>query len=231
MAIKRIRDLDENTTADDTDLVLTESASGTTLKTKLINLLKRVFAFEDVWEDYVVALDASNTLSANNSPTMEEFRSGIYALRYPVDIKEHEAFFTFHFHHDMKPDTDMHIHCHFTTNDESPTGNVKWNVDYMYARGYEADTFPAPTTLSVVAPVGAQYSHQITDDEAMIISATANDLEPDGLLMGRVYRNTEDIEDTCDSDTFLLYVDIHYVKNRVGTTERNRPFTSGGFGA
>ena len=54
-------------------------------------------------------------------------------------------------------------------------------------------------------------------------------LEPDTVLLCRVYRNPGDVADTFIGDAFLAHIGLHYQQGQLGTTERNRPFTSGGF--
>jgi len=231
MANKTITQVGEKVTPDLTDVLLIEdtNTSPVTFKTKIGNLLKRLFTFDDVYDDYQVSINAIGAAGGNTAPTLELFRDNIYFYEFPSTPQITEGFFMIHLMHDLKPDTDMSFHLHWAHNNGAPTGDIKWNIEYSYARGYEQDTFGASTNLSTIQTVGAQYSHHITNDDDMVISAGTHNLEPDGLLIGRVYRDSTDVVDDTNVDAFLLQVDIHYVKSRTGTTERNAPFTSGGF--
>jgi len=231
MANKTITQVGEKVTPDLTDVLLIEdtNASPVTFKTKIGNLLKRLFTFDDVYDDYQVNINTIGGGSGNSAPTVELFRDGIYLHEFPNAPQVTEGYFMIHLMHDMKPNSDMYFHLHWSHNHVAPTGNLKWNIDFTYAKGYEQEGFGAPVTLSTIHAVNAQYSHHITDDDDMIVSASTYNLEPDGILLGRVWRDSTDAEDTTNVDAFLMQVDLHYVKSRTGTTERNPPFTSGGF--
>jgi len=228
LANKTINDFSDNTTpGDNTELLIQEN--GTTGKSSLLNLLKRVFGFDDVYNDYMVSIHAIGAPSGNTAPTLELFRDNLYFYEFATGPQETEGFFMIHLEHDIKPGTDMTFHLHWSHNQATPTGNMKWNVDYTIARGYGAGTFGATTTLSTIQTAGAQYTHHITDDDDMVLPFSSGEIEPDSIVMGRVWRDSNDVQDTFNNGVFLLQVDLHYVKSRIGTRERNRPFPSGGF--
>ena len=229
MPNKQISGLTETTSPALTDVLIVENGSSNTFKSKLSNLLKRLFTFDDVYNDYQVNIHAIGAAGGNTAPTLELFRDNVFMYEFPVGAQTTEGFFMIHLMHDMKPNTDMTFHIHWTHNHVAPTGNVKWNIDFSYAKGYSQETFPATTTLSTIQNVDARYSHQITNDDDMVVSSTLHNLEPDGLLVGRIWRDSTDVDDTTNANAFLMQVDLHYVKSRTGTVERNAPFTSGGF--
>lgn len=141
---------------------------------------------------------------------------------------EEQGFFTVHLLHGLAAGSDMTFHVHWLQDAATPSGNVKWQIEYAVARGYGVGTYPAPTTLSTVQAATGQYVHMITDDDDMTI-ANSVEIEPDSVILGRIFRDPADPEDTSTDDAFLLQVDIHYQRSHIGTTERNRPWTSTGY--
>lgn len=229
MALKQIKEfLDDSAPADDSMIVL-QTAASETKKSTVVNFLKRVFTHQDVFSDYLIPGLTLDSSSPATSPDLEIFRDGIHQLAFSGTGGTEQGFFTLHLLHDLKADTEITFHIHWAHNVASPSGSVKWNIEYSIARGYAVGTFGASTTLSTTQEAPAQYVHQITDDDDMVIAGTNPELVPDAVIMGRVYRDPGDGADTFSDDAFLLFLDVHYTKSRVGTTERNAPFTSGGF--
>lgn len=177
-----------------------------------------------VYDDYTVSGLAIG-LGAS-APTLTAFRGSLYLPVFPgIGATVTQAFFTLHLLHGLKQGTDITFHVHWTHIIASPTGNVKWQIDYSVARGYGVGTYPAASTLSVTQAAGAQYTHHITNDDDMTIT-TSVELEPDSVIIGRLYRDPADAGDTFANDAYLIQVDVHYQKSHIGTTERNRPWTS-----
>jgi len=172
-----------------------------------------------IYGDYLTS-GLSLRLGAS-APDLAEFRDGLFLLGFDGAATSEQAFFSVHILHDIAPDTNPTFHVHWTHNVASPSGNVKWFIDYAVAKGYGAGSFPAPTTLNTVQAAGAQYEHHITNDDDMVVT---EDLEPDTLLICRVYRTPGDAEDTFANDAFLVNIDCHYQIGQIGTEERNRPF-------
>lgn len=231
MANKTITQVGEKVTPDLTDVLLIEdtNASPVTFKTKIVNLLKRVFTFDDVYDDYLVSGLNLVSVGGNSAPTFREFTNRIYLYSFDNGAQIQEGHFTYHIQHDIKPNTDATIHIHWAHNNANPSGNIKWNVEYSVAKGYEFGDFSTTNVGSTIQAAGAQYAHHITNDDDIIISGENGELEPDTIIVGRIWRDATDEGDTFEDDAFLLHLDLHYVKSRTGTTERNRPFTSGGF--
>ncbi len=164
-----------------------------------------------------------------SAPSLKTFRGTLKALAFAgTGGTTVEAFFVIHILHDIKQGTDMTFHAHWGHIIAVPSGNVKWQVDYSLARAYNKDVFPAVTSLSTVQEAGAQYDHHLTEDDDMTISAQ-DSIEPDSIVLGRVYRDPTDGEDTFEDDAFLLHIDLHYQGGSMGTTERNRPWESTNF--
>lgn len=183
--------------------------------------------FDDsiLYNDYLTP--GTSVLRGATAPDLAEFRNGIFLPAFAgTGTTVEQGFFTLHFLHDIHPSYTPTFHIHWTHNNASPSGNVKWMIDYTYSHGYSAGTFAAPTTISVTQAAGAQYTHHITDDDDMPVSVS---FEPDGQLLCRIYRDPADAADTFGDDAFLIGIDMHYRVGQVATYERNRPFTSAGF--
>lgn len=177
--------------------------------------------YDNVWSDYLVG--GNSVGKGANAPDFAELRDGLFFNAFDgAGVTTEQAFFTIHVLHDIRPGSAPTFHVHWTHNNASPTGAVKWNLDYSIAKGYGTEIFAAPTTLSVVSSAGAQYTHHITDDDEMAI--TSGSFEPDSLILCRLYRDPTDSEDTFSADAFLLQVDMHYEVAAFGTEDRNRPF-------
>lgn len=185
----------------------------------LRNLL--VTELNPVFDDYLVP-GLTLRLGAD-APGLTELRDGMFLNAFAgTGVTVEQAFFEIHILHGIRANTTPTFHIHWTHNNATPSGNVKWFVDYTIAKGYGASTYAAPTTLSVVQAAGAQYEHSITDDDEMPVSSS--EFEPDAVLIGRIYRDPADSEDTFEDDAFLIDVDLHYQRDKIGTIERNRPF-------
>jgi hypothetical protein len=187
------------------------------------NLLKGISHAEldSVFDDYLVP--GLSLAKGANAPDLEELRDGLFenAFAGTLTVVE-QAFFSVHILHGIKAGTTPTFHIHWAHNNATPSGDVKWSIDYSVAKGYGAGTFAAPTTVTTTQTAPAQYVHQITDDDDMPINVT--DLEPDSLLLGRVYRDPDDAADTFADDAFFLELDIHYERDKIGTLDRNRPY-------
>ena len=175
-----------------------------------------------VYDDYVIS-GLALKLRGVTDPDLVEFRNGLFLYAFDGGTRVEEAYFSLHVLHGIKQGTTPTFHVHWSQNVASPSGNVKWQIDYSMAKGYGVSAFPAPTTLSVVQACPTQYYHMITDDDEMPL-ADITELEPDTLILGRIYRDPTDAEDTSTDDAFLIQIDMHYQRDKLGTSDRNRVF-------
>jgi hypothetical protein len=180
-----------------------------------------------VFDDYIVS--GLEVRLGANAPTLRVFRDGLELLAFAgTGQQADEAFFTIHLLHGLRPGSSPTFHIHWAHIIGAPTGDVKWNIEFSVARGYEAGTFPASTTLSTVQTAAAQFVHHITNDDDMVV-VNSVEIEPDAVLICRVFRDPGDGEDTFANDAYLVQVDMHYERTFLGTLERNRPWTSTGY--
>ena len=176
------------------------------------------------WNDYLTSGLALPKGGANQ-PTLKEFRDGIYSLAFTgTGSTAEESWTEFHILHDYKFGTKVYPHVHWSHNNASPSGDVVWKVDYSVSKGHSGGAFPAPTTVSLQQTAAAQYTHQIIEtSEGNAIAAT--NLEPDSIILIRIYRDPTDSNDTFEDDAFLLFIDLHIEADGNLTHEKVSPFT------
>jgi hypothetical protein len=158
-------------------------------------------------------------------PKLVEFRNGIYLTAFTgVGVTVEESWTSFHILHEYESGSKVYPHIHWTHNNASPSGDVVWKMDYSVSKGHSGGTFPSPTTISLQETAGPQYTHHVIETiEGNAIPST--DLEPDSLIIARIYRDPTDANDTFEDDAFLLNVDLHYESDGSLTNEKVRPFT------
>jgi hypothetical protein len=129
-----------------------------------------------------------------------------------------EVFVVFHVPHDYVPGTDIFFHVHWSNAAATPnTGNVKWGFDYSFAKGFNQAAFPAFQTVTVLQACPAtRYQHMVAETVAVSIPA----LEVDGIILVRLYRMANDIEDNCSDAVFAHTSDIHYQSSNMATKNK-----------
>jgi hypothetical protein len=175
------------------------------------------------WNDLLFPSVSTGKGAANN-PTMKTFRGNIQALAFAGTGSMEEAFFSIHIPHDHKVGTKVYPHVHWTHIIGSPSGSVVWQLDYTSSEGHSVNTYPAPTTVALAAIVApAQYTHVIT--EFSDAQAFITNLEPDSVVLCRIFRDPAHGSDTFENDAFLIHIDFHYESDLIFTNEKVSPFT------
>lgn len=176
------------------------------------------------WADLLADVSAGRAIGAN-APTWAAFRSGIYAYRFSASTMN-EIWFSIHIPHDYAYKNNYHNgmvypHVHWSTGSGTDTGVVRWGFEYSIAKGYSQEAFPASTTIYVEqAGSGVAYTHQIAEPaEGSGIYSTS--IEPDSLILFRMFRDAANGNDTCTDTAFAFFTDLHYVSDRYDTTNRN----------
>lgn len=174
------------------------------------------------WNDLTSSLSSGKSITATD-PDWVVFRNGIYAYSFPASGMT-ELWISFHINHFYKEGTVMYPHIHWTTSGTN-TGVVRWGVEYTLAKGYNRQPFPTSTTvyLQQAAP-GIAYQHMIAEDTVNAI-IPATDLEPDAIIMMRIFRDANHANDTCTDAAFGLQADIHFQVDNIATVNRNYPFS------
>ena len=153
-------------------------------------------------------------------PSWSAFQGVIFAYEFSATVIK-EMWINFHVPHDYVPGTDIFFHTHWSNAAASPnTGNVVWGFDYMSARGFNQEAFPAATTITVTQACPAtRYQHNIAETAAVTIA----NLEIDSLILTRVYRDATNGADTCTDAVHLLTADIHYQSSNLATKAKAGP--------
>lgn len=145
------------------------------------------------------------------------------------NVAMNEMWINYHVPHDYVPGSDIFIHVHWsqitvdTGGAAGAPGDVKWYFDVTYAKGHNQAAFPAQITTSVVQTASeTQYQHMIAEVQLSAAAPSASQLdsdniEADGLIKVRIYRDAADVADTLDQNPFLHCCDIHAQSTGIGT--------------
>lgn len=176
--------------------------------------------------------DMEGTILADGTANRAPYIGGISQVQF---VEGEDAYVSFHMPHDYVPNTDMYIHTHWSHNSTVVTGGtVTWVFETMYAKGHNQQAFKTPVNISVVDTVNTiQYQHQIaetiaTSDGGSAVTLDINEMEVDGIIICRVYLDSNDLE-TSDGSTvnpFVHFADLHYQSNVVGTKNKAPDFYS-----
>lgn len=185
------------------------------------------------WRD-LLGVPSVRTPGAND-PTWAVWKGGIRKYQFSNALMN-EMWFSYHIDHDYKIGSDIHIHVHWSqaTVDTGGTagapGQAKWYMEVTYAKGHQQQAFVTNITTSVTQTAsGTQYQHMLGEVQLSASSPTASqldtdDLEPDGVIEVRLYRDPADVADTLNQTPFLHFVDIHYQADRVNTKNKSPNF-------
>lgn len=172
------------------------------------------------WADSFGEIKSKNDAS---SPDFSSFRNGISSYSFPPSYLT-EVFVNFHVPHDYVLGTMIYPHVHWSTSGTN-TGAVSWCFEYTYASGYGIEAFGETQTIEVAQPFnGTPYTHMIaepSEGDGLLIPG----MEADGIILFRIYRNTESVNDTQTQAAFMFNCDFHYCSSGLLTNERNRSFT------
>ena len=232
------------TTATLTDIyatgnVIVPKTSGKGIK---VDTASPTFGWRDLLGDIKTRPAAGGGAAA--LPDYVAYRGSIYGYRFGTNAPnnhEHEAFVEYHIPHDYVPGSDLFLHLHWsqivvdTGGAAGVPGVSEWFWDVTYAKGYgtaggAADPFIAPiTTTCTQQGSTTQYGHMICEVQLSATTPSASQLdsdniEVDGLLLVRVYRDPGSANDTLDQDTFVHFCDVHYQSTNMATKDKNTPF-------
>ncbi len=161
-----------------------------------------------------------------NDPEFVVYRGNIRQFEF-ADNKMNELVFEYHIPHGYIIGSPLYIHTHWSTK-LVDAGNAKFNYEISYAKGYDRGAFGVPIIASIIQGGSAiAFNHQIaevqfTDDGSSLIDVA--DIETDGVLLVRMYRDPADVDDTLTEKPFIHYVDVHLQVERLVTPNRNYPF-------
>lgn len=174
------------------------------------------------WRDLIVPLQVQ--VGNPNAPTLNVFRNNIQGYSF-TDGDNTEATAVFHIDHDYKLGTALYPHIHWSISG-TETGTVRWGFEYTFAKGHQQAAFGASTTVYVEqAADGTAYKHYVAEvSDGNAIPGT--NIEPDTLVICRIFRDGAHINDTLAADVFVFCVDMHYQADRFSTPNKAPNFYS-----
>ena len=178
------------------------------------------------WNDIIseVVLKGSGA----GDPAWANFRDGMYGYSFSASAMK-ETFHRFHILHDYATGTVLYPHIHWSPNTTS-TGVVRWGFEYSVAKGHQqgaGSTFGATTTVYVEQSVNtsSQYQHFVAE-VAIGDAIPATLVEPDSLILMRIFRDAAHVNDTFPDAVFAWMADIHYQSSRLSTKNKAPNFFS-----
>lgn len=173
------------------------------------------------WVD-LTTVPVARTTGAN-APAYSVWRGNMRGYEFDTGAFK-ELFYEQHIPHnyDIETNSGIYFHAHFTNNTAVPAGAVKLNWEYTYANS--SSTFPTTATVSAVVDVSSQYSHQILEIATPVL---AGQLEVDGIISVRLYRDASDPADTFNGSIFILQLDSHIQVSKWSTKHKDK--TTGSF--
>ena len=174
------------------------------------------------WNDYLFpGLTLPRT--AANAPTVKTYRGNINALAFAGTGALEETWAVVHILHDYDFGTKLFPHIHWSHIIGAPSGSIVWQIEYSVAKS-GGGIFPAATTEELIVTPATQYEHQVIEtSDANAIPIT--NLEPDSVIMFRIFRDPAHGSDNFENDAFLLYFDMHFKSDETLTSEKVTPFT------
>ena len=173
----------------------------------------------DLWHDIIGSITVVDEKKAQG-PGFKAFMGNIWA--YEFDTKEETmVFITYHIPHDYKLGSDIFFHAHVASKNNPPdTGNIRFGFEFTSSKGHSQEAFQSEVTVyAEQAGVATQYMHQIIESAGVTITG----LEPDSLIICRVFRDI-DGSDTNTDKIFLLTADVHYQSSKFGTINKEPNF-------
>ena len=156
----------------------------------------------DVEDDLRVPLDKGSVsasleyFSGSSGPQIWFFRnnSAVEAMSFTLQLP-----------HNWKDGTTIYPHIHWLPR-ATAAGNIKWNLDYTWAN-LNTGTFSAITTISGVSIGPFTINKHILCDIGTGIDGTG--MTYSSVLICRIWRNSNDSEDTYNADAGGLSMDFH----------------------
>ena len=193
-----------------------------------INGLLRGGPFPYLWRDNIMDLTTARRGDGSKQPAFGAFRNTVGSLRFDADT-EQEAFIAFHVDHDYALGTKLYPHMHWSA-DTASTNTVRWGFEFTLAKGHGQGVFPTSTTIHIEqAFAGVAFTHMIAEvSDADAIDGEALGIEPDVVIMMRVFRDATHVNDDLATHAFGLFVDLHYQAERRGTVNKAPDFFKAG---
>ncbi len=201
----------------DTDTLYLYSTAWTPIATAQDGVLSPLNTFGGTtgWRDLKGDINVRG--NGSNNPVWAAFRDGLYAYDFHASVMN-EAWVSYHIDHDYAPGTPVYLHAHWAPKTVN-TGVVRFGFEYAIAKGHDQEAFPTSTTVYVESNISSnrQYKHMVAEIGTGISSAS---IEPDSLILVRIFRDATHINDTFPDVAPVLTADCHYQADRVATKNR-----------
>lgn len=205
--------------------VVLQKASGKGIR---VDTTTPTFGWRDLQGDVLIKV-----VGANDPDYNDYAGTGIYRHQFKNNAMT-QIFNDYHIPHDYVPGSDvfMHIHWSQTTIDTGGAagapGNAKWYFDANYSKGHDRGAFPAGVvTVSPAAQTASGTIRQHLIAEVQMSTSGqigGQDLEPDGIVTVRSYRDAADPADTLDQRPWVHHADIHYQSTNIATKQKAPDF-------
>lgn len=193
------------------------------------NLDTRTTALETVttaaWQD----MRGEVSTAGLGSPATVSIYKDIFQLYTFSGNTKKEISVMFHVPKDYVDGTDIFPHMHIMSA-EGQTGTAIFGMTWSWANEWDKhdqQNGPPSSHMYFSTPETATFTHTFdaTCPDAHIVLETAQPrtltgLSTDAIIMMKVWRDAENVLDTCTSDIFLLFVDIYYRSQKFGSTYR-----------
>lgn len=176
-----------------------------------------------VWDDLRIEPVARTT--GANAPTFSQwFTNGagsrgvyLYLFDNAAGGSEKEVFFTVQMPHSWAG-TEVHVHAHWLAATTAATSAVRWALEYTWAEPFA--TFGNTTIIYSSTPEGGDTGttankHMITEFAALTPTAAQDGLS--SIMVCRLYRDSANAGDTYTGNAGLLYLDVHYELDKLGS--------------
>ena len=173
----------------------------------------------DGWNDLTSILSAGK-VTAGAAPSWAAWAgTNIYTWQFSASTQDALNIAPFHFEHDYKKGSAVYPHVHWLP-DTNAAGVVRWGLEWSIAKGHQQEAFNpiAVTTYIEQATEEIQYMHMVS--EVPDPGITIPGLEPDTLVMARLFRDATHINDTYPGIVHGLTVDVHHQVDRLATISR-----------
>ena len=176
------------------------------------------------WRDNVIEMSMRG---GPNDPSITPFIGNLYLLGFGTD-RQYEVFGNFHIDHDYALGTKLYPHIHWSA-DTTTVGTVRWGIEYTVAKGHQQQAFNAPVTVYVEqTTTGTPYMHYVAEvSDADAVDGAALGVEPDTIIMVRVFRDASHANDTYPDVAFGIFLDMHYQADRATTPFKRPDFLTG----
>lgn len=181
---------------------------------------------DGVWDD-IICDAASAKASGANQPTWTAFRSTILAYQFAAATMNELHPAPIQIPHDYKLNSVLYPRFQWSQGNSVNTGVVRWGIEYTLAKSHGQAQFAASTTITFehnISSAPTAYTHYLTSaTDAASNTIAATSLEPDTLILMRVYRDAAHVNDTFPDPVFLFNAGVHYQRERLAGTRQRAP--------